>query len=123
MSVAVTELGGGLQYTLDYALSSVGMSDSDVQTVAVTPYSSQINALRANRVDAIAPSSPYGSLAVSEGIGVMVANIWQGELESLPTTDPFQVLAVQERRVEVACFASVYQVSRFLRTIVKPNAA
>jgi NitT/TauT family transport system substrate-binding protein len=96
MSVAVTELGGGLQYTLDYALSSVGMSDSDVQTVAVTPYSSQINALRANRVDAIAPSSPYGSLAVSEGIGVMVANIWQGEVPSLPTTDPFQVLAVQE---------------------------
>jgi NitT/TauT family transport system substrate-binding protein len=96
MSVAVTELGGGLQYTLNYALSSVAMSAEEVNAVAVTPYSSQINALRANRVDAIAPSSPYGSLAVSEGIGVMVANIWQGELESLPTTDPFQVLGVQE---------------------------
>jgi NitT/TauT family transport system substrate-binding protein len=96
MSVAVTELGGGLQYTLNYALSSVGMTGDEVNAVSVTPYSSQINALRANRVDAIAPSSPYGSLAVSEGIGVMVANIWQGEVESLPTTDPFQVLGVQE---------------------------
>jgi sulfonate transport system substrate-binding protein len=96
MSVAVTELGGGLQYTLNYALSTVGMSGDEVNAVSVTPYSSQINALRANRVDAIAPSSPYGSLAVSEGIGVMVANIWQGEVESLPTTDPFQVLGVQE---------------------------
>jgi NitT/TauT family transport system substrate-binding protein len=100
MSVAVTELGGGLQYTLNYALSSVGMTGDEVNAVSVTPYSSQINALRANRVDAIAPSSPYGSLAVSEGIGVMVANIWQGEVESLPTTDPFQVLGVQQSYAE-----------------------
>jgi ABC-type nitrate/sulfonate/bicarbonate transport system substrate-binding protein len=97
LSVGVLQLGGGLQYTLDYALQYGGLKPKEVKTATVTPYVAMMNALHAGKIDAIAPSAPYGDLAVQRGDGVMVANIWQGQVPSLPTKDPFQVLAINSK--------------------------
>jgi NitT/TauT family transport system substrate-binding protein len=127
LSVAVTQLGGGLQYTLDYALQYAGMTDKDVKTVSVTPYSAMLNALHANKIDAIAPSSPYGDLAVSKGDGVMVANIWHGEVPTLPNSDPFQVLAVNSKyakshpQVMDAMRKSLQQALDYMRANLQPT--
>jgi NitT/TauT family transport system substrate-binding protein len=94
LQVAVTAPGGGLNYTLDYAINYAGLSNSDVSVVGITPYTAELSALHANQVPAIAPSAPWGSVAQADGYGIVIADIWGGKVPTLPSSDPFQVLAV-----------------------------
>jgi NitT/TauT family transport system substrate-binding protein len=96
LNVAVTSPGGGLQYTLDYAIHYAGLSNSDVNVVGITPYTAELSALKANQVPAIAPSAPWGALAQADGDGIVIADIWGGQVPTLPSSDPFQVLAVNK---------------------------
>src|SRR5262249_35046723 len=81
-------------YTLDYAVNYAGLSNSDVNVVGITPYTAELSALHANQVPAIAPSAPWGSVAQADGYGIVIADIWGGQVPTLPNSDPFQVLAV-----------------------------
>jgi NitT/TauT family transport system substrate-binding protein len=94
LQVAVTAPGGGLNYTLDYAINYAGLSNSDVSVVGISPYTAELSALHANQIPAIAPSAPWGSVAQADGYGIVIADVWGGGVPTLPTSDPFQVLAV-----------------------------
>jgi len=83
LNIGILDVGGGLQYTLYSVLDKYGMKHQDVNLVAIKPYSSMISALRAGRVAAIAPVVPWGNFFVDEYHGVMIANVWGGEVPGL----------------------------------------
>lgn len=81
--IAVLDVGGGLQYTLNAALSVNGVNPNDVHVSGISPYPAMLAALRRGAIDAAAPAVPYGYQAVAEGDGVMLADIWSGEVPSI----------------------------------------
>ena len=95
-TVAVYDVGGGLQYQLEALVSAYGIKPNDVPVVGISPYTSQIVALRRGAIAAIAPAVPFGQVAVADGDGVMIANIWGGEVPSLRDT-PFEVMSVERK--------------------------
>lgn len=94
-SVAVLDIGGGLHYTLNAVLKSAGIDPNQVRVVAIKPYSAELTALQRGQVDAIAPSIPYGQIAVARGDAVMIADVWGGEVPNLRGL-PFEVVAVRK---------------------------
>jgi sulfonate transport system substrate-binding protein len=94
-TVAVMDVGGGLQYQLEALLISHGIAPGAVPVIGMAPYSAELTALQRGAVDVIAPAVPFGQLAVSKGYGVMIANIWGGEVPQLRGT-PFEVMAVNQ---------------------------
>jgi len=95
-TVAVYDVGGGLQYQLEALVSAYGIKPSDVPVVGISPYTSQIIALKRGAIGAIAPAVPFGQVAVADGDGVMIADIWGGEVPSLRGT-PFEVMSVERK--------------------------
>jgi NitT/TauT family transport system substrate-binding protein len=95
-NVGILDVGGGLQYTLAVVLSTNGIDPTAVPVVGITPYSAELAALRRGAIDVIAPAVPFGQMAVAEGIGVMIANVWGGEVPSVRGT-PFELMSVKEQ--------------------------
>ena len=95
-TVAVYDVGGGLQYQLEALVSLYGIKPNEVPVVGISPYTSMIIALQRGEIAAMAPAVPYGQVAVAHGDGVMIANIWGGEVPSLRGT-PFEVMSVQRK--------------------------
>ncbi len=95
-TVAVMDVGGGLQYQLDAVLVSHGINPQAVPVIGMAPYSSELIALQRGAVDVIAPAVPFGQMAVAKGYGVMIANIWGGEVPNLRGT-PFEVMSVNQK--------------------------
>ncbi len=95
-NVGVLDVGGGLQYTLEVVLSSNGIDPSTVPVVGIAPYSAELAALQRGAIDVIAPAVPFGQTAVAEGFGVMIANVWGGEVPSVRGT-PFELMSVAEK--------------------------
>lgn len=85
MTVAVNDVGGGLQYVLNGVLQKYGMKPSDVKVVAISPYTAALAALHSGRVDAIAPVAPYGTAAVTSKDGLMIADVFDGNISDLST--------------------------------------
>jgi NitT/TauT family transport system substrate-binding protein len=83
-TVAILDVGGGLQYTLEAVLASNGIDPKSVSVVAMSPYTAQLAALQRGAVDVIAPAIPYGQVAVAGGYGVMIADVWGGPESSRP---------------------------------------
>jgi NitT/TauT family transport system substrate-binding protein len=81
--VAVQDVGGGLQYTLNAALTSSGVGTGETEVSAISPYSAMLAALHRNAIDAAAPAVPYGSQAVAQGDAIMLADIWAGDVPSI----------------------------------------
>lgn len=96
LKVAVQDIGGGLQYTLNALLSGNGMVPKDVNLSAVSPYTTMLAALRKGDIDAAAPAVPYGYIAVEEGDAVMLADIWGGAVPSMANLD-FSLLNVNRK--------------------------
>ncbi len=82
-TVAILDVGGGLQYTLQATLASNGIDPKDVLVVAMSPYTSMLAALQRGAIDVIAPAVPFGQVAVAEGYAVMIADVWGGEVPSI----------------------------------------
>ena len=95
-TVAVMDVGGGLQYQLVAVLVSHGIDPQAVPVIGMAPYSSELIALQRGAVDVIAPAVPFGQMAVAKGYGVMIANIWGGEVPNLRGT-PFEVMSVNQK--------------------------
>ena len=95
-TVAVYDVGGGLQYQLEALVSAYGIKPSEVPVVGISPYTSQVIALKRGTIAAIAPTVPFGQVAVADGYGVMVADIWGGQVPSLRGT-PFEVMSVERK--------------------------
>jgi NitT/TauT family transport system substrate-binding protein len=95
-TVAVYDVGGGLQYQIEALVSSYGMKPSDVPVVGISPYTSQVVALKRGAIAAIAPAVPFGQVAVADGDGVMIADIWGGEVPALRGT-PFEIMSVERK--------------------------
>jgi len=95
-TVAVYDVGGGLQYQLEALVSAYGIKPSEVPVVGISPYTSQVVALQRGAIAAIAPAVPFGQVAVKSGVGVMIANIWGGEVPMLRGT-PFEVMSVERK--------------------------
>lgn len=95
-TVAVMDVDGGLQYQLQAVLVSHGIAPSAVPVIGMAPYSAELIALQRGAVDVIAPAVPFGQLAVAKGYGVMIANIWGGEVPELRGT-PFEVMSVNQK--------------------------
>ncbi|HVC59431.1 MAG TPA: ABC transporter substrate-binding protein [Acetobacteraceae bacterium] len=95
-TVAVYDVGGGLQYQLEALVSSYGINPREVPVVGISPYTSQVVALARGAIGAIAPAVPFGQVAVEQGYGVMIADIWGGEVPSLRST-PFEVMSVERK--------------------------
>ena len=93
-TVAVLDVGGGLMYQLRAALVSNGIDPKEVPVVAMNPYSSQLAALQRGAIDVIAPAVPYGQIAVSDGYGVMIANVWAGDVPAI-RGQVFQVISAE----------------------------
>lgn len=93
LRLGVLDLGGGLIYQLRAALAAYGLSRNDVKLVAVNPYTAMVSAMERGDVDAIAPTTPYGTYVDDKGTGVMVADIWNGDVKSMVGT-PFQLMSV-----------------------------
>jgi ABC-type nitrate/sulfonate/bicarbonate transport system substrate-binding protein len=93
--VGILDVGGGLQYQLEALLSSNGINPNQVPVVGITPYSAELAALKRGAIDVIGPSVPFGQTAVAEGFGVMIANIWGGEVPNLRGT-PFELMSVTD---------------------------
>ncbi|CAM5196046.1 Putative aliphatic sulfonates-binding protein [Castellaniella defragrans] len=83
LNVGILDVGGGLQYTLYSVIDKFGMKRRDVNLVAIKPYSSMISALESGRIDGAAPVVPWGNYVVDQDHGVMVANVWGGEVPGL----------------------------------------
>ena len=83
LNIGILDVGGGLQYTLYSVLHEYGLGNRDVNLVAIKPYSSMITVLQSGQVDAIAPVVPWGNFVIDEEHGVMVANVWGGEVPAL----------------------------------------
>lgn len=94
-TVAVLDVGGGLQYTLDAVLQTYGVAIDAVPVIGITPYSSELAALKSGAISVIAPSVPYGNQAVHTNGAVMIADVWGGQVPGMSTT-PFEVLDVQK---------------------------
>lgn len=95
-TVAVYDVGGGLQYQLEALVNSYGINPRDVPVIGVSPYTSMVVALKRGAIAAIAPAVPFGQVAVKDGDGIMVANIWGGEVPALRGT-PFEVMSVERK--------------------------
>ena len=95
-TVAVYDVGGGLQYQLEALVTAYGMKPNEVSVVGISPYTSQVVALKRGAIAAIAPAVPFGQVAVADGDGVMIADIWGGEVPSLRGT-PFEVMSVERK--------------------------
>lgn len=91
MTVAVNDIGGGLQYVLNGVLFKYGVDPSSVHIVAISPYTAALAALKSGRIDAIAPVSPYGSSAVQDGYGVNIADVFGGDVSDISSI-PYSVL-------------------------------
>src|SRR5690348_7684276 len=83
LNIGILDVGGGLQYTLYSVIDQYGMKHRDVNLVAIKPYSSMISALVAGRIDGTAPVVPWGNYMVDQEHGVMIANVWGGEVPAL----------------------------------------
>lgn len=83
LNIGILDVGGGLQYTLYSVIDQYGMKHRDVNLVAIKPYSSMISALVAGRIDGAAPVVPWGNYMVDQEHGVMIANVWGGEVPAL----------------------------------------
>ncbi|MGH7066202.1 MAG: ABC transporter substrate-binding protein [Acetobacteraceae bacterium] len=94
--VGVLDIGGGLQYQVVALLISHGIDPREVPIVGLAPFSSELIALKRGEIDVIGPAVPFGQTAVKDGYGVMIANIWGGEVPSLRGT-PFEVMAVRRK--------------------------
>ncbi|MGH7043973.1 MAG: ABC transporter substrate-binding protein, partial [Acetobacteraceae bacterium] len=94
-TTAVMDIGGGLQYQLQAVLVSHGVNPKDVPVIGMAPYSAEMIALQRGAVDVIAPAVPFGQMAVAKGYGVMIANVWDGEVPQLRGA-PFEVMAVNQ---------------------------
>lgn len=94
--VGILDVGGGLQYQLAALLIGNGINPRDVPVVGLAPYSAELAALKRGVIDVIAPAVPFGQTAVHDGYGVMIANIWAGEVPALRGT-PFEVMSVSTK--------------------------
>ena len=93
--VGVLDVGGGLQYQLEALLSSSGIDPAKVPVVGITRCSAELAALKRGAIDVIGPAVPFCQTAVAEGYGVMVANIWGGEVANLRGA-PFELMSVND---------------------------
>lgn len=95
-TVAVMDVGGGLQYQLQAVLASHGVNPKSVPVIGMAPYSTELASLKRGAIDVIAPAVPFGQVAVAKGYGVMIANVWGGEVPGLRGT-PFEVMSVNRK--------------------------
>ena len=72
--------------TLRYWLGSAGVNPDKDLTLRVLPPSLMVEALRAGEIDGFMAGEPWGSLAVAEGLGEIVAmgpNLWRHSVEKV----------------------------------------
>lgn len=72
--------------TLRYWLGSVGVNPDKDLTLRVLPPSLMVEALRAGEIDGFMAGEPWGGLAVSEGLGEIVAlgpSLWRNSVEKV----------------------------------------
>jgi NitT/TauT family transport system substrate-binding protein len=91
--LAIRDVGGGEQYTLNATLSANGLNPADVHVSAIGAPTAILAALGRNKIDAAAPAVPYGFQAVTQGDAVMLADIWSGDVPSIGKLD-FELLNV-----------------------------
>lgn len=98
-NIGVASLGGGLMYQLQAVLRTYNVDPKTMQMVAIKPYPAMIAALKRGDVEAIAPAAPYGTWAVEEKLGVMIADVNRGEVPSLKN-GVFEVMSVNSEWVK-----------------------
>jgi NitT/TauT family transport system substrate-binding protein len=91
--IGVASLGGGLMYQLQAVLKTYNVDPKSMKMVAIKPYPAMLAALKRGDVEAIAPAAPYGTWAVDEKYGVMIADVNRGDVPSL-RGGVFEVMSV-----------------------------
>jgi NitT/TauT family transport system substrate-binding protein len=97
--IGVASLGGGLMYQLQAVLRTYNVDPKSMKMVAIKPYPAMIAALKRGDVEAIAPAAPYGTWAVDDKLGVMIADVNRGEVPSL-REGVFEVMNVNSKWVK-----------------------
>jgi NitT/TauT family transport system substrate-binding protein len=90
-TLAVEDVGGGLQYQIDDLLQKYGVPTNSVNVVGISSFTSQLTSLQRGVIDGASIIPPFGNTAILQQGAVPVGNIWGGDVPQLSKT-PYEVI-------------------------------